>query len=126
MNFFGELVRRLSMLFHRGQFDADLKEEMRLHLVLSEQQQLQAGMTQTNARSAARRRFGNPTVLKETSQMRGDGSESMCRRPSSRLLLQTAYRRSSLTQGRTRSFSRALAQAVGTGTEAGAHIFSDQ
>jgi hypothetical protein len=32
MKFFGELVRRLSMLFHRGQFDADLEEEMRLHL----------------------------------------------------------------------------------------------
>ena len=55
MNFFGELVRRLSMLFHRGQFDADLEEEMRLHLELREQQQLQAGLTQTNAHSAARR-----------------------------------------------------------------------
>lgn len=67
MNFFGELVRRLSMLFHRGQFDGDLEEEMRLHLELREQQQLQAGMTQTNAHTAARRRFGNPTVLKEKS-----------------------------------------------------------
>lgn len=55
------------MLFHSGQFDADLEEEMRLHLELREQQQLQAGMTQTNAHSAARRRFGNPTVLKEKS-----------------------------------------------------------
>jgi predicted permease len=70
MNFFGELARRLSMLFRRSQFDADLEEEMRLHLELrAQQQQLQAGMTQTDARSAARRRFGNPTVLKEKSHM---------------------------------------------------------
>jgi len=67
MSFFGELARRLSMLFRRSQFDADLEEEMRLHLELREQQQLQTGMTQTDARSAARRRFGNPTVLKEKS-----------------------------------------------------------
>jgi hypothetical protein len=68
MNFFGELVRRLSMLFHRAQFDADLDEDMRLHLELrGQQQQLQAAMTQTNAHSAARRRFGNPTVPKEKS-----------------------------------------------------------
>jgi predicted permease len=70
MNFFGELARRLSMLFRRSQFDADLEEEMRLHLELrAQQQQLQAGMTQTDARSAARRRFGNPTMLKEKSHM---------------------------------------------------------
>jgi predicted permease len=67
MNFFAEFVRRLSMLFHRGKFDADLEEEMRLHLELREQQQLQAGMTQTNAHSVARRQFGNPTALKERS-----------------------------------------------------------
>ena len=66
MSFFGELARRLSMLFRRSQFDADLEEEMRLHLELREQQ-LETGMTPTDAHSAARRRFGNPTVLKEKS-----------------------------------------------------------
>ena len=69
MSFFGELVRRLSMLFRRSQFDADLEEEMRLHLELREQERVQTGMTQIDARSAARRRFGNPTVLKEKSHM---------------------------------------------------------
>jgi predicted permease len=64
MSFFGELARRLSMLFRRSQFDADLEEEMRLHLELREQQQLQTGMTPTAAHSTALRRFGNPTVLK--------------------------------------------------------------
>jgi hypothetical protein len=51
MSFFGELARRLSMLFRRSQFDADLEEEMRLHLELREQQQLQTGMTPTEAHS---------------------------------------------------------------------------
>ena len=69
MSFFGELGRKLSMLFHRSKFDADLEEEMRLHLELREQERLQSGMTQTEARSAARRRFGNPTALKEKSHM---------------------------------------------------------
>jgi predicted permease len=69
MNFFGELGRRLSMLIHRRQFDADLEEEMRLHLELREQERLQTGMTQIDAHSAARRQFGNPTALKEKSHM---------------------------------------------------------
>ena len=69
MNFFGELGRKLSMLFRRSKFDADLDEEMRLHLELREQQGLQAGLTQIDARSAAYRRFGNPTALKEKSHM---------------------------------------------------------
>jgi hypothetical protein len=67
MSVFGELARRLSMLFRRSQFDADLEEEMRLHLELREQQQREIGMTPTDAHSAARRRFGNPTALKEKS-----------------------------------------------------------
>jgi predicted permease len=69
MDLFGELGRRLSMLFRRRQFDANLEEEMRLHLDLREQERLQAGLTQPEARSAARRQFGNPTALKEKSHM---------------------------------------------------------
>ncbi len=34
MKWLRELTRRLSMLVHRRQFDADLEEEMRLHLEL--------------------------------------------------------------------------------------------
>lgn len=69
MDFFGEFGRRLSMLFRRRQFDADLEEEMRLHLDLREQQRLQEGLTQVDAHSSARRQFGNPTALKEKSHM---------------------------------------------------------
>jgi predicted permease len=55
------------MLVHRRQFDADLEEEMRLHLELRQQEQTESGMTSEDARAAARRRFGNPTMLGEKS-----------------------------------------------------------
>jgi predicted permease len=57
------------MLMRRQQFDADVKEEMRLHLELREQEQIQAGLSPREARQAASRRFGNATVLKEKSHM---------------------------------------------------------
>jgi putative ABC transport system permease protein len=64
-----ELARRLSMLIHRQQFDADLEQEMRLHLELRQEEQFQSGMTADDARAAARRRFGNATYLKEESHL---------------------------------------------------------
>jgi hypothetical protein len=69
MNWLGELARRLKMLILRRQFDADLEEEMRLHLELRQQEQLQAGMAAEDANAAARRRFGNTTYLKEESRI---------------------------------------------------------
>jgi len=57
------------MLLHRRQFDADLEEEMRLHLELRREQQLECGMEAEDARAAAHRRFGNPTCLKEESHI---------------------------------------------------------
>jgi predicted permease len=67
VNWFAELARRLSMLFRRRRFDADLEEEMRLHLELRQQEKIQAGLAPDEARSAAMRRFGNPTALREAS-----------------------------------------------------------
>jgi len=64
-----EVARRLSMLIHRRQFDADLEEEMSLHLEMRQQEHLQSGMEANDARAAARRRFGNVTALKEISHM---------------------------------------------------------
>ena len=64
----GELGRRLLMLFRRRKFDCDLEEEMRLHRELREQEQLEAGVAPEEARYAARRRFGNDTVLREESR----------------------------------------------------------
>src|SRR3989442_15094365 len=67
MKWLRELTRRLSMVVHRRQFDADLEEEMRLHLELRKQERIESGVTAEGARAAARRRFGNPTVLREKS-----------------------------------------------------------
>jgi predicted permease len=69
MNWLRELARRLRMLVHRRQFDADLEEEMRLHLELRQQDQLQSGLAADDARAAARRLFGNPTALREKSHV---------------------------------------------------------
>jgi predicted permease len=69
MNWLRELARRFRMLMHRRQFDTDLEEEMRLHLELRQQQQIECGMTPDDARAAATRGFGNVTSLKEKSQM---------------------------------------------------------
>jgi predicted permease len=69
MNWLREVARRLRMLVHRRQFDADLEEEMQLHLELRQQEHLESGMTADSARVAARRRFGNVTALREKSHM---------------------------------------------------------
>ena len=69
MNWLRELARRLRMLVHRRQFEVDLEEEMRLHLELRQQEQLQSGMTADDARAVALRRFGNPTALWEKSRI---------------------------------------------------------
>ena len=69
MNWLRELGRRIRMLMHRRQFDADLEAEMRLHLKMREQEHLESGMKADDAQAAARRRFGNPTYLKEESHI---------------------------------------------------------
>jgi predicted permease len=69
MNWLREVARRLRMLVHRRQFDADLEEEMQLHLELRQQEHLESGMNADSARAAARRRFGNVTALREKSHM---------------------------------------------------------
>jgi putative ABC transport system permease protein len=69
MDWLKELGRRIGMLLHRRRFRADLEEEMQLHLDLRQQQQAESGVPLDEARFAARRRFGNTTVLKEKSQM---------------------------------------------------------
>ncbi|MGA2075058.1 MAG: ABC transporter permease [Terriglobia bacterium] len=65
---FGDIGRRLLMLFRGWQFDADLQEEMSLHRELRVQQDVECGLTPTEARYAAQRRFGNDLVLREESR----------------------------------------------------------
>jgi predicted permease len=71
-NRLAELGRRFLALFHRGQFDADLDEEMRLRQELREHEQVERGVSPEEAHYAAQRRFGNKLVLREESRdMRG-------------------------------------------------------
>jgi len=69
MSEFQELLRRFRMLFHRRQFQADLEEEIRLHLELREQEHTEEGVVSSESRRAAYRRFGNPTSIREKSYM---------------------------------------------------------
>src|SRR3984893_7626223 len=69
MSLVGEWKRRLSMLLHRGRFQRELDEEMRLHLELRRQQQMAAGLSPEAAQRSAQQRFGNLTRVKEKSHM---------------------------------------------------------
>jgi predicted permease len=65
----GEWMRRLQMLFHRRRFRSDLEEEIRLHIELRREQQMEAGLSPRAASSTAHRRFGNATRIREKSHM---------------------------------------------------------
>lgn len=62
-----ELWRRLLCLFRRGRLSRDLEEKMQFHLDMKLRQNRQAGLAEPEARYAARRQFGNATLLKERS-----------------------------------------------------------
>lgn len=72
----GEIKRRIQMLFHRDQLNRDLEEEMRLHLDLRRQQQIDRGLTESAAARTAHLKFGNITRIKEKSLMTW-GSETL-------------------------------------------------
>src|SRR5262249_60295276 len=65
MGWIGELGRRLKMLWGGRRLERELDEEMRLHLELRENEHRQAGAAAPDARDAARRQFGNATLIKE-------------------------------------------------------------
>jgi putative ABC transport system permease protein len=60
MNWFGEFIRRLRFRLRGARFDQDLAEEMRLHMELR--------AAEAGDRTAAQRRFGNATQLRESSR----------------------------------------------------------
>src|SRR5580692_3936017 len=64
---FGEFGRRIFMLLRRDRFDAELEQEMQLHLKLREQEKIEEGFSPEAAHHAAQRQFGNPTLLRERS-----------------------------------------------------------
>jgi predicted permease len=65
MSWIGEMWRRVGMLVRRERFDHELDEEMRLHREMKERELVAGGEETEEARYAARRAFGNATVLRE-------------------------------------------------------------
>ena len=61
-------LAKLSALFRRPKPVDDLEEEIRAHLRMEQQENLEAGMSPEEARYAALRRFGNVTLAQERSR----------------------------------------------------------
>ncbi|HEV3201848.1 MAG TPA: permease prefix domain 1-containing protein, partial [Bryobacteraceae bacterium] len=57
---------RFRALLHRRRLERDLEEELAFHLATRADRYRQSGMAPAEAAQDARRRFGNPTVWKET------------------------------------------------------------
>src|SRR5262249_48719813 len=68
MDKLSQLWRRLLFYARRERFDRELEEEMRFHLEMKAQENAEAGMGPEEARYAARRQFGNQTLLREVSR----------------------------------------------------------
>ena len=64
----GELWRRLTRLVRGSGAADDLRDEMQLHVELRAKANRGEGMSDADARAAARRHFGNEAVLRETSR----------------------------------------------------------
>jgi putative ABC transport system permease protein len=61
------LWRRLLFYLRRNQFDRELEEEIRFHQAMRAEENRAEGMSAEEARYAARRQFGNQTLLREVS-----------------------------------------------------------
>ncbi|MBO0861121.1 MAG: ABC transporter permease [Chloracidobacterium sp.] len=63
-----QLWRRLLFYLRRDQFDRELEEEIQFHLEMKAEEKVEAGISPEEARYAARRQFGNQTLLREVSR----------------------------------------------------------
>ena len=68
MNGLTRFMKKLAILFRRGQFHSELDEEMAFHRAQVEQELSDGGMTPEDARYAAMRQFGNAARLSDQSQ----------------------------------------------------------
>src|ERR1700741_3502270 len=59
------MLRRIRSLFRRDARAREMDEELRFHLEMREQRNMDEGMQPAEARRRARVRFGNPTVWRE-------------------------------------------------------------
>jgi predicted permease len=63
-----QLWRRLLFYLRRDRFDHELEEEMRFHLEMKAEENLAGGISPEEARYAAKRQFGNQTLLLDMSR----------------------------------------------------------
>ncbi len=66
MNWLHQLRLRFRALFQKEQLDAQMDEEMRSHIEMQTQENIEAGMKPEEARYAALRQFGRVEAIKET------------------------------------------------------------
>src|SRR6266853_5608422 len=66
MNWLPSLQRRFRALFHKQKLDARMDDEMRSHIEMQTQENIEAGMKPEEARYAALREFGWVESIKET------------------------------------------------------------
>jgi predicted permease len=81
VRFFDQLKMRIGMLFGRNTAAAHLDDELREHLERQFDENVAAGMNAEDARLAALRAFGNPTLVREQARetWTWNGAESMLR-----------------------------------------------
>ena len=60
-----KFLNKLRALFRKDKLDADMAEEMRLHVELQTERNVAAGMNSDEARFAALRQFGNVAGIQE-------------------------------------------------------------
>src|SRR5213594_372207 len=66
MNWFHKLRLRFRALFHKEKLDARMDDEMRSHIEMQRQENIEDGMKPEEARYAALRQFGWVESIKET------------------------------------------------------------
>src|SRR6266700_3519925 len=66
MNWLPTLQRRFRALFHKEKLDARMDDEMRSHIEMQTQENIEAGMKPEEARYAALRQFGRAESIKDT------------------------------------------------------------
>ena len=65
MDFVRSILSRCAALFGKRKLDADLDEELRSHIDLAVEENLEHGMSRQDARTAALREFGGVTQTRE-------------------------------------------------------------
>jgi putative ABC transport system permease protein len=68
VEFLTSLCLRFKALFMKRRLDRDLEDELRFHLAMRREKLEKAGLPSPEASASARRRFGNPVMLREATR----------------------------------------------------------